>query len=442
MKLYLATLLSCSAAMSVISIIYIAFTPFLSRKYTAKWLYYIWLLVVIGWVFPFRPYLNIVSYHLPKAQVIQTKYTLINQNMNYIANATKEASTVSIWLIILCIWAAGAAGVIIFNLLRHFRFLKLVGRWSEKTTNQDILHMFNELKMEMNIKTRVGLKTCFSISSPMMIGFFSPAILLPDENMAADDLKFILRHELIHLKRNDLWYKTLVLVATAIHWFNPVVYFMARAISIQCEISNDELLVKETSFQQRRQYGETLIGAIRNGANLHTALSTDFYSGGKTLKTRIFSIMDMTKKKAGIIILCFTIAAVLGSGIAYASDSTDGSSSSTQIIHVDVKKLDAGHIICFKGPYHLKKGDIVRYNITSDNNDNLYVDVIQKDSIVYGKPVMSQRFLGYYLGYPKNQAIISSSMEGDYCLLVKFLYLQGAHNIKGSIEIIKGKDND
>lgn len=444
MQMLLYTLFVCSAVMSVITLIYILAIPSLLKKYSAKWLYYIWLLVVIGWVFPFRPYLNlnIKPVYVPDMQMVQTKYTLINENMNTVSNGTKGAPSFSVWLIAACIWAAGMVGVLVFNIWRHYRFLKMADRWSEEITDQDTILLLNTLKTEMNIKRHIGLKKCLAVSSPMMIGFFTPSVLLPAENNDPEKLKFILWHELIHLKRNDLWYKMLVLLATAVHWFNPVVYFMARVISIQCEVSNDELLVKEISFQQRRQYGETLIGAIRNGTNIHTALSTDFYSGGKTLKTRVFHIMDTTKKKAGFVILCLIFIAVLGSGAAYASDSVYDTLNERQIIKVDVKKLEAGHIICFEGPYQLDGGDTVRYNITSDNNEKLYVDVIRKDTITYGKSVRTQNFIGYYIGYPMNKITVSHTWAGEYCLLVKFRDLEGAQNIKGTIEIIKGKDKD
>ena len=58
----------------------------------------------------------------------------------------------------------------------------------------------------------------------MMTGFVKPRILLPDADFTTDELRLILKHELVHYKRRDLWYKGLVLAANAIHWFNPAVY--------------------------------------------------------------------------------------------------------------------------------------------------------------------------------------------------------------------------
>lgn len=122
-------------------------------------------------------------------------------------------------------------------MIRHYRFLKLAARWSEDVTDNRTLTLLQNLKAGMGLSRPMGLKVCGSIGTPMMVGFISPRILLPKADFSEDELCFILKHELIHYRRGDLWYKCLVLAATAVHWFNPIVYMMAKAIDIQCELS-------------------------------------------------------------------------------------------------------------------------------------------------------------------------------------------------------------
>ena len=206
-----------------------------------------------------------------------------------------------------------------YHALWHGRFMKMVGRWSEPVTDLVSLGIFDSLKLEMGIKAQVGLSVCQSITSPMLVGFFHPTILLPPVKIAGDELSLILKHELIHFKRHDLWYKALILTATAIHWFNPVVYLMAKAAAVQCEISCDALVLQGADFQQRKQYGETIIGVVRNGAKLQTALSTNFYGGKKGMKTRISSIMDTKRKKAGVAIFCMALVGIIMTGATLAA---------------------------------------------------------------------------------------------------------------------------
>ena len=192
--------------------------------------------------------------------------------------------------------------------------MKMVSRWSEPVTDLESLKILDSLKSELEVKAQVELSVCQSITSPMLVGFFHPVILLPPVKIADDELSLILKHELIHFRRHDLWYKALILTANVLHWFNPVTYLMAKAAAVQCEISCDELVLQNANFQKRKQYSETIISVARNVTKLRTALSTNFYGGKKGMKYRIFSIMDTKRKKAGIAVLCMALLGIIITG--------------------------------------------------------------------------------------------------------------------------------
>jgi hypothetical protein len=153
-----------------------------------------------------------------------------------------------------------------------------------------------------------------------MIGFKNPRILLPKTGLAHDEISFILKHELIHYKRKDLWYKYLILIATAIHWFNPVVCHMSKAVGVICEMSCDAEVVRSTDADTRRHYSETIIGMVKYQSKLKTALSTNFNGGKKNMKNRISSIMDTNKKRVGAVIICAVLIGALGTGVAFAAN--------------------------------------------------------------------------------------------------------------------------
>ena len=47
--------LVCSISMSLIGLIFIMITSFLSKRYSNKCIYYSWMIVVVGLLIPFRP---------------------------------------------------------------------------------------------------------------------------------------------------------------------------------------------------------------------------------------------------------------------------------------------------------------------------------------------------------------------------------------------------
>lgn len=327
MQSFMIMLLTCSVTMSALAIFYMAITPLLARRYSEKGRYYAWLIIVIGLIIPFRPQFSntIVRVDMPSkatAPIIQTG--------NITAVVIPDVNTVSppampiiSWQqAAVVVWLAGMIAFLAYHFIKHYCFLKMAGRWSENITNDQTLTLFQCLKTEMGISKKINLYLCSSVGSPMMIGFLNPRILLPKDDLAQDELQFILKHELIHFKRKDLLYKYLVLAATAIHWFNPIVHLTAKAIAAGCELSCDAEVIQNTDADTRQHYSETIIGVVKYQSKLKTGLSTNFYGGKKGMKKRIFSIMDMGKKRTSAAILCCMLVLTLSTGMAFAANTT------------------------------------------------------------------------------------------------------------------------
>jgi beta-lactamase regulating signal transducer with metallopeptidase domain len=319
----LLALFRCSLSMSLITLVYAALMPALSKRYAAKWRYTGWLVIAAGWIIPLRPRIDLFLPRMtPLAPLVWS--TAKVPSMAAMGSGASSPAAIPLWPALTAMWILGLAGVLVYHALRHGRFMNMVRRWSEPVSDPESLKVLDSLKGEMEIKAEVDLKVCRSITSPMLTGFFRPVILLPPVKIADDELFLILKHELIHFQRHDLWHKALVLAATALHWFNPLVYLMAQAVAAHCEISCDELVLQGADFQRRRRYGETIIGIVRNGAKPRTVLSTNFYGGKRNMKNRIASIMDTKRKKTGMVIFCIILAGITTTGAVFAVPTPDG----------------------------------------------------------------------------------------------------------------------
>ena len=337
MQDFMITLLICSVTMSALALLYMAATPILAKRYCEKGRYYAWLIIVLGLIVPFRPQWGVVSVELPVSTGVTE--TLIVQtdgvqnsappitsphnaaDINVTAASQAMRITWAWWQIGFAVWLAGSIIFIARHGVKHYRFVKMARRWSERITDGQVLRLLQELKSEMGIKKRIPIYLCECAGSPMMIGFFKPRILLPTADVAQDELCSILKHELVHYKRNDLLYKHLALAATAIHWFNPVVRLMGKAVNALCEISCDSEVVRSMDMDKRQSYSETIIGVVKYQSKLKTALSTNFYGGKQNMKNRISSIMDMKKKKAGALIVCLALVLTMGTGLVFAANA-------------------------------------------------------------------------------------------------------------------------
>lgn len=328
MRTFFIALLQCSITMSFITLLYAAIQSPMAKRYTASGRYLIWLVIAAGWLIPFRPEIELPvlpaqvsdTTLVPAVQVITTAS---GDNLtSTIATTGKTAAgtgQISVWTVVVILWMTGVIAALVYHVLCHRRFMIIVNRWSERVTEPQTCKLFDTLKQEKGIKTDIELKWCSGISSPMLTGLLHPVILIPPVQLAQEEAALILSHELIHYKRHDLWYKIIILMATVLHWFNPVVYLMAREASSQCEISCDALVLREADAGSRRRYGETILAMVRHSNRQHTTLSTNFYGGSRGMKNRMTAIMDTGHKKAAVIVLCLVFAGMLLTGATLAS---------------------------------------------------------------------------------------------------------------------------
>ncbi len=411
MQRFIMTLLICSLTMSVLALLYMAITPVLAKRYSAKSRYYAWLVIVLGFIIPFKPQF---SYAMLKVDIpIETLSPIIQigKDTPFVLPSQNTAlptvlPSISMWQMIAVVWLVGMVATFAYYTIKHYRFKKMVKRWSESVSDKQVLSLFLSLKSELAINRQIDLELCSCIGSPMLVGVVKPTILIPHLNFAKDELRFILHHELVHFKRKDLWYKCFMFLATAMHWFNPIVYVIAKAIDVQCELSCDAEVVQSTNQDMRLHYSETIIGVIQYNSKRNTALSTKFYGGKEDMKKRIFSIMDMNRKKAGLAVICGTLIVTLGTGAAFAANAQpdfpthprfpdhpsfpsvqDNSSPSPEIeigdslkkedsgtimsnskkIRFDIQSVAAGENIMLGG-YRLQKGDTVQVEYSNNGN--------------------------------------------------------------------------
>jgi beta-lactamase regulating signal transducer with metallopeptidase domain len=266
--------------------------------------------IVVGWLFPLCP-----RWEMPAALNVAADVVPVVSSVR----RTIESITIPSRQIFMTIWIAGVAVAAMVHIWRHICFMKRVRCWREPVTDSHILQIMENTRTALGIRRQVALRICPSVASPMLVGLIRPMVLLPSASVTDEDVSFILRHELYHVKRSDLWYKALILTATVLHWCNPLVYVMAKSAAAQCEISCDELVLQGASFQQRKQYGAIILGIIRSRARGQTALSTHFGGGKKKVKNRIAAIVDIKPKRAGVVMLCMAVIGIAVSRTILAS---------------------------------------------------------------------------------------------------------------------------
>ncbi len=345
MKAVLLCVLSASLSMTLLTLIYLLLLPALEKRYAPKGLYAASVVLMIGFLIPYallmpKPLMSVslpvqlsqpvVSIPEPSPEILPAVETLAAPEPVRPV-ATGGAMTMSVnrsidWLSLLgWVWLAGASGFLCFHLIQHLLFTRTLRRWRLRCANTDYDAVMKAELDATGIRQPIRLYICPGVSSPMLTGVAKPAIYLPDESLALDELSLVIRHELTHYRRRDLLVKAALMFCRAVHWFNPVMLPLSRWFCYCQEASCDSHVTQNASAEERRFYSETIIRVIRRQARVRTHFCTSFYGGKNGMKRRILSIMNDSNRRAGLA-LCLCLMALtlmLGSALALEPEQPD-----------------------------------------------------------------------------------------------------------------------
>ncbi len=332
---------------------------FLKDKISRQWQYYIWLIVILRLLLPFGPEVNLlgktyqavdqaITQAAPLSQQQPTFYAsgnisapADNQEPNSKNNLSADLTAAHplqeigvllfnhIWLI----WLLVALGMLIRKITSYQGFTRYIHAGLVPVSDIELLDQLSIVTEQTGIKKPIELCLNPLISSPLLIGFFHPCIVLPSVDIPKNDFQYIILHELTHYKRRDMFYKWLMQITLCLHWFNPLVHLMNREITKACEFSCDEAVLTKMGQENAQEYGKTLLDAMVAVGKYKENLGAVTLSENKQLlKERLGAIMNFKKKSKAIRLLTgvLTLCVVLGAAhvgvysAAAASDQTAG----------------------------------------------------------------------------------------------------------------------
>ena len=166
------------------------------------------------------------------------------------------------------------------------------------------------------------------VQTPMLLGLARPLIILPQTRFSPESARNVLRHELTHYRRGDLYVKWFFVLSASLHWFNPLMPLFRRELDRVCELSCDENVLARMESSERRSYGETLLDLAANRTLPAGVVATTFATEKHALKERLEQIMKFNYKPRAIIAL--TVAALLLMGLAALAAAPARASSASE----------------------------------------------------------------------------------------------------------------
>lgn len=210
------------------------------------------------------------------------------------------------------LWGAGAVGCAAL----------LLWRWKKcQGVLQDAAPIANRTAEAVLQRCGVsaGVFTCDSIASPMAAGAVHPEIFLPTrmDFRNRELLEHIVTHEAMHIKYRDNWMKLLMLAALCLHWYNPLVWLMARELSRDLEAACDEATLAALEGDSRKSYACSLMAMAvprQRGSLLYSSFSKS------EVERRVKGVLAY--RRAGKFLVSLAAMLVLGMTAVFATGGT------------------------------------------------------------------------------------------------------------------------
>lgn len=326
----------------------------LGKRYGAKWRYLVWLVVAVRLCVPIQLSLpgrmEVMQVQVPSVQS-STREVLAQRTPDYFVEKdtaepterttpiapAEQTQTVSeekkdIFDFFLAypyvLWLGGVIGFLAWQGWKYASFQRMLRRSRRKIMDAAVLDTFYTLCREMGIEKRPAIYFCEALPSPLCVGFFKTAVYLNSEEREPAEMRLILKHELTHCKRKDLWFKGVLLLARALHFFNPFVHGMAHLAEKDMELSCDLAVMEDCGMEEREAYSMAILRTVREAKSKNMQMSTAFSGGKEELKMRFENIFDMTQKKRGIALFLAAALVVCG-GTAFVGCAETESTETT-----------------------------------------------------------------------------------------------------------------
>lgn len=351
---------------SVLVLVIMLLKPITRRIFGYKWNYYIWLIVLLVMIFPF----SVKQYKEFDISLEKTGEVLINEidvkpkndniiQKNNIQNTTDKNVKVNNTDIIQTVWILGVFITLLINIISYLKMLIKIKKYS-------VLISLPEIKRYT--KRKLSVRVCQNISSPFIIGIFNPILVLPDIEFTNIQLDNILRHEITHLKRNDIIYKWFSVFVRCIHWFNPFAYYISKQINIECEISCDLSVVEHMNKAEKIDYVNTIIDIVSINNKSRNLPVLKMIESKKMLERRFIMIKNNKKTSKIMSIISVLMSIIILSSTAFANGILSG------IIKDEYAALvtNNGQTMEFKNQPFIKNGELyVPLRETFENLDFL-----------------------------------------------------------------------
>ncbi len=310
-------LLTMSLSGSTMAGIYMLLRGLLRDNVPARLQYLLVKAAILYYLIPLpfvkRWYVNIAEHLLPERKNIAQASTawagyMVHANEKIYINVYMKIQVivVAMWLVFVITWLS-------CKMNDYCKTRKRVLNCADQIINKEESAFLEQLKKQCGVERKVTVYQDNVSGRSITFGFLKPVILC-DQKPGSLEAELVLSHELIHIKRWDVWWKVVVQCVILLHWWNPMAWIMYRDFERTCEWSCDEIVVQDRSKDEIKRYLKLMIMEsvrIEESKRKNQRWATGFGTEAEKIKKRMDNVMKIRKWNkiaAGVLVTVFVLA--------------------------------------------------------------------------------------------------------------------------------------
>ena len=198
--------------------------------------------------------------------------------------------------VLLTIWALGAA-VVLLRLAMGTMIVARLARRGARVDDGGWLSLAQRLANTLRIQRPLILLRGDRLGVPVTWGIVYPIVLLPEDadEWSEERRRYVLVHEMAHVKRLDALTQLLGQVALALFWFDPLVWIANRRLQLEREHACDDYVLRHGT--QPSTYAADLLSMVQSlGTPAHRSAQPAFAALAMARRSefegRMLSILD------------------------------------------------------------------------------------------------------------------------------------------------------
>lgn len=286
----------------------------LRRRLPAQVVYVLFLLVLLrlampwdvelpGWLAAFSPqYLVENAWQYWTAPPTPPAPAVVLPTVVHEAAAANEIAPGVPWQAwVFGVWASVVGWLVLRFAVRQLRTQALVRRARELGPHE-LLPCPVQLRKQAGLRRRVRFLATHEVEVPAAGGLLRSYVLLPEglmDELTVEQRRFVLLHELAHIRRGDLWVSLFQRLVGMAFFFHPLVWWANRIIDEQREFACDDAAL--AACGGRKVCGQGFLSVVEwsQGRACAPAGALGMFHSDNVIRRRLMRILDGKRKVGG-----------------------------------------------------------------------------------------------------------------------------------------------